>query len=49
MEYDMKLGKILAEELIDLWNDCFARLEKIDQLIRQLRKTSNNKKYITDY
>jgi len=48
MEYDIELGKQLVEEMIDLWKDCNIRCEKIKQLIKQLGKNSNNKKYITD-
>jgi len=39
MGFDMELGKQLIEELVDLWNDCSIRCEKIEQKIKQLKET----------
>ena len=39
MEYDIKIGKQLIDELIDLWTENKIRCEKIEQLIKQLKET----------
>jgi hypothetical protein len=38
MKFDMDVGKKLIEELVDLWNDCSIRCEKIEQLVKQLKE-----------
>jgi len=40
MEFDIGLGKQLIEELVDIWNDCRIRCEKIEELVKQLKEES---------
>ena len=39
MEYDMNLGKKLAEELVDLWTECSMRCDRIEELLKQIKET----------
>ncbi len=37
MKYNSDLSKQLAEELVDLWNDCHRRCDKIKNLVQQFK------------
>jgi len=39
MEYDMDMSQQLVDELVDLWNDCRIRCERIEDLVKQLKET----------
>ena len=38
MEYDMKQGKKLVDELVDLWIETKIRCDKIENLVKQIKK-----------
>lgn len=37
MKYDMKQGKQLVDELIDLWIETKNRCDKIENLVKQIK------------
>lgn len=37
MKYDIDISKQLAEELVDLWNECHKRCDKIENLVKQFK------------
>jgi len=41
MEYDMKIAEQLAEELVNLWVETKMHCEKIERLIKQIKKESS--------
>jgi len=46
LRYDIKLGKQLMNELVDLWIETKVRSDRIEQLIKQLKETKNKKRLI---
>ncbi len=38
MEFDMKLGKQLVDELTDLWSECSRRCDSIEKLIKEINE-----------
>ena len=40
MKNETEEGKQLVDELIELWSECSIRCEKIEELVKEIKETS---------
>ena len=40
MKYDMEQGKQLVDELVDMWIETKVKCDKIEELVKQIKETS---------